>query len=367
MTHPAAAIRLPPSAERGVALPAVLFLVALLTLLLTSGLARVQADRQIAQASEDIARAFAIAQSGLQTYIGTRTTRPPDGDSVRINLTGGYASVVARVVRNPADTLENALYLVRSTGIVIDPSAGAVIQARRSVAQFADWQTGSIESIATLTAANGIQVRNGPAAARIVSGNDGNVDPTCAPPALPIAGSRTTSVAGNPAVDLTFLGAPPSIEEGSGTGPLIAGQTEIDWPAVLGAGFVPDFTTFQNGDMSRSIQRVSGSLTLSGSYQGSGILIVPGNLYVGGSDFYFEGIILVGGMIEFDAATIVIQGLVYSGLNEQLGVNSTRTEIGGNNTLLNITYHACFVSRALSAFTGLAPIANGWQDAWTMY
>ena len=96
----------PSSDDRGFALPAVIFLVALLTLLLTGRLSRVQADRQIAEASEAMADAFAIAQSGLQNYVGSQTVRPPDGDSVRINLTGGYASVISHVIRNPADTTE---------------------------------------------------------------------------------------------------------------------------------------------------------------------------------------------------------------------------------------------------------------------
>jgi hypothetical protein len=353
--------------DRGVALPAVIFLVALLTLLLTTGLARVQADRQISQAAEDIARAWAIAQSGLQTYIGTRTARPADGDSVRINLTGGYANVVARVVRNPADTLENSLYLVRSTGFVIDPGMGAVLQAQRSVTQFADWQTGSIEARAALTAANGIQTRVGPSLGRTVSGNDANLDPTCAPIQPPIAGSITTSVAGNPSVDLTFLGSPDSIQMGSSAGLAVASQTELDWAAVIGPGFVPDFTTFQNGDMTRPIQRVSGNLALNGSFQGSGILIVPGDLVISGSDFYFEGIVLVGGEIDFAAPSIVIQGLVYSGLSELIGDNPGRTEIGDTNTNLYIVYHSCFVNQALAGLTGLAPVANGWQDAWTAY
>ena len=69
--------------ERGFALPAVIFLVALLTLLLTSGLSRVQADRQIAEASEATAEAFAIAQSGLYNYMGSLTARPPNARSRR--------------------------------------------------------------------------------------------------------------------------------------------------------------------------------------------------------------------------------------------------------------------------------------------
>jgi hypothetical protein len=357
-----------PKDVRGFALPAVIFLVALLTMLLTTGLSRVRADRQIAEASEDIADAFAIAQSGLQTYVGTRTARPPDADSVRINLTGGYANVVSQVVQNPSDTTENALYLVRSTGFVIDPDAGAVLQAQRTVTQFADWQTGSIERRAALTAANGIRPRNGPAGTRLVSGNDASSGPSCPATAPPIAGLLTTNVTGPPNLEVTFDGTPPSVEVGSSTGTIIAADTEIDWAATLSASFIPDYTTFQDGDMTRPIQRVTGDLVLNGTYQGSGILIVPNNLILRGPSFSFEGIILVGDGIVFEATSIVIQGLVYSGLNESFGTNPSRTEMGGGtNTELRIIYHSCFVGQALAALTGLAPVANGWHDAWTQY
>jgi type II secretory pathway pseudopilin PulG len=353
--------------ENGFALPAVIFLVALLTLLLTTGLSRVQADRQIAEASEATADAFVIAQSGLQNYLGTRSARPPDGDSVRINLVGGYANVVSTLVRNPSDSTEEQLFLVRSTGYVIDLAAGAFIQAKRTVAQFADWQTGSIERGAALTAANGVRVRNGPSPTdRLVSGYDASSGPACPAPGPAIVGMRTTTV--NGPSDLRYSGVPDSlVEVGGGTGYAVATDTDIDWAGALAPAFVPDYTTFQNGDMTRPIQRVTGDLTLNGSYQGSGILIVTGNLNLSGSAFSFEGIILVGDAIMFQATSITIQGMVVSGLNMLLGGNPARTELLDENELLQIGYHACFVDQGLAALTGLAPVANAWLDSWATY
>ena len=348
--------------ERGFALPAVIFLVALLTLLLTSGLSRVQADRQIAEASEATADAFAIAQSGLQNYVSSQTTRPPDGDSVRINLTGGYANVISRVIRNPADTLEKSLYLVRSTGFVINPLAGSLIQAQRTVAQFADWQTGSIERRAAFTAANGIRREAADGEARSISGLD-----VCGiEPAIP--GVRADTVTGDPA-SVSFNGTPALIMQGSLAGPTVALETEIDWAGATSPAFVPDYTSFQNGDIfGFSIQRVAGNLTLNGGYAGSGIFIVPGNLDIEGATFYFEGIILVGGEIQFDADIIIIDGLAYSGLNEQQGANPPRSEIDtDSNWFLRIRFDSCKVRQALAALTGLAPVANAWLDSWAKY
>jgi hypothetical protein len=345
--------------ERGFALPAVIFLVALLTLLLTTGLARVQADRQIAEAGEATADAFAIAQSGLQNYMGSRTTRPPDGDSVRVNLTGGYANVVSRVVRNPADTTENSLYLVRSTGFVIDPLAGAAIQAQRSVAQFADWQSGTIEWRAALTAASGLTAEDDDAATpRVISGFD-----ECG--GDPIPGARTDTDA--PTVGVTYAGSTALIEQGAGAQTAIANQTEIDWAGALSSAFVPDYTTFQNGDTTFPIQRIMGYFNPGGAVSGSGLLIVRDSLRPTGSGFYFEGVILVGGGFNFDADSNVIHGLVVTGLNRQLGLWANPTDLGGLGEISRVSFNSCKVSRALAALAGMAPLANGWLDTWATY
>ncbi len=103
--------------------------------------------------------AFAVAQSGLQTYIGmSRDSTPPDGDSLRINVVGGYADVVAQLIRN--DTPNSIqMYVVRSRGHVIVPSVGPEPQAVRTVAQFAQWG-GTLRRVAALTSINKIIVTN---------------------------------------------------------------------------------------------------------------------------------------------------------------------------------------------------------------
>jgi type II secretory pathway pseudopilin PulG len=350
--------------QRGFALPAVIFLVALLTLLLTSGLSRVQADRQIAEASEATADAFALAQSGLYNYIGSLSARPPDGDSVRINLTGGYANVISRVLRNPSDTTENSLYLVRSTGIVINPLAGSVTQAQRTVAQFADWQPGSIERRAALTTPNGAWHRDDP------DGNPWWIEGTDACGVEPpIPALRTTNITEPSPTTTPIVYTGSVVQEGAGTGPAIAAQTEIDWATVTSPAFVPDFTTFQDGDLAGfSIQRLSGNYIVSSGRAGSGILIIPGRLDLDpGGAFYFRGVVLVGDYVDFDAGTAVIEGLLVSGLNMQQGFTPPRTELGAEADFIWIRFHSCYVNQAMAALTGMAPVANAWLDSWAKY
>jgi type II secretory pathway pseudopilin PulG len=349
--------------SRGFALPAVILLVALLTVLLTSGLSRVRTDRQIAEASDETAAALAIAESGLQAYFGTAATRPADGDSTRINVPGGYANVVVHLVRQPADTMRRSLYLVRSTGVAINPDSGAQPRALRTVAQFAEWEAGYLLRQAALTVANGLRKKGGPATLTF-NGNDG-----CgAEPPIPAVWS-TNWETGPPNPPPTYEPSPPGmITEGAGTGASIAAQTAIDWAGALGGNLAPDFASFQHGDSTYPIQRVTGDLTLGGAEQsGSGILIVSGDLLLTTDNFSFQGIMLVGGRIDFDAGYHMIRGIVVSGLNEQLGINPQRTEMGGPGKDVDLSYDSCQIQAALARLSGFAPVRNAWFDNWASY
>ena len=346
--------------RRGFALPVVILIVALLTVLLTSGLTRARAERQIADASDETAAALAVAQSGLQTYLGTVTARPADGDSTRINVTGGYANVVTYVVRIPGDTSQRSLYLVRATGFVINPDSGASPRAVRTVAQFAEWETGYMLPRAALTTANGLHVEK----QAVSTFKAWGVDACSAQPTLPGARTSTYIEEGPPSLYPDTLGNPGMIFHGSSTGPMIANQTHINWAGALGADLTPDYTTFQNGSTTYPIQRVSGDLSVSGA--GSGILVVPGDLTIpSGAVFIFRGILLVGGKLDVTAWFVQIRGLVVTGLNEQLGINPQATRIRGQS--FSAVYNSCEVANALAALTGLAPVRNAWLDNWATY
>jgi hypothetical protein len=349
----------------GFALPAVILLVALLTVLLTSGLTRARVERQIAQASDDMATAYAVAQSGLQTYMGTVTTIPADGDSTRINVTGGYANVVVHLVRRPADTTVRRLYLVRSTGVAITPDSGAAPRARRTLAQFAEWEPAHILRRAAFTAANGIRKNEGVSPWHRITGND--LSSACSPTEPAIPGARTTTVTiEDPDPTVSYLGDPGLIEHGGGQSVAIATQTGIDWAAALGPSILPDYASFQNGNWSFPIQRVFGDLSAPLLAGGSGLLIVSGDLTISGA-FVFHGVILVGGDIDLgEYSSVFIKGLVVSGLNYQLGDTPGRSDIG-DGLILDIAFASCYVEQAMAPLRGLAPVRNAWLDTWASY
>ena len=137
--------------------------------MLSTVMVRVRTDLALAVSSSDVTEGLIIAQNGLRTYLASATERPADGDSIRINVQGGYAMVVARLVQRPTDTLDNWRFVIRSTGYVIKPADGSDPRAIRTVGQFADWQHGAIYTSAALTAINGVDVKSVENLKRIVS------------------------------------------------------------------------------------------------------------------------------------------------------------------------------------------------------
>ena len=354
--------------QAGFALPVVLLLVALLTALLTVGLTRAANDVQIAVASQAVDEAIVVARSGLQTYFGSvtlsgcgRALRPSDGDSVRINVTGGYADVVARVVLRPADSLANWLYVVRSTGRVIWPAMGATPVGNRTVAQFAEWQSGVLALPAAFTAVNGLN--RTPGGSGQLHGADEHGTSGC-----PTAPRRSLRVpAGVP--DLTSYDLTGNPALGGGAPADIVTAARIDWAAVVTPGRIaPDFTSPRPDDGTYPIQFVTGNGTLGSAGAttfGRGLLIVTGDLTVLGSFVQWYGVVLVGGTIRFDAADQRFDGLVASGLNRQLGLAPPVGTIGGDYT--DIDYNSMYVYLAMRPLTGFAPVANAYTEHWSTY
>jgi len=342
--------------------------VALLTALLTVGLTRAASDMQIAVASQAVDEAAVVARSGLQTYLGTLTLdgcmkaiRPPDGDSVRINVQGGYSDVVARVVQRPPDTLANWLYLIRSVGHVIWPGTGATPVANRTVAQFAEWQSGQLALPAAFTAANGLTRTSGGSGQ--LHGSDEHGTSGC-----PTLARRMLRVAGT-VPSLSSFDLDGAAAQGGGAAADIVTDARIDWAAVLTPGrLVPDFTSVQADDGTYTLQLVTGNATLGSGGTATisrGLLIVSGDLTVLGSFVQWYGVILVGGVIRFDADDQRFDGLVASGLNRQLGMPVPTGSIGGD--YLDIDYNSMYVYLAMGPLTGFAPIANAYIEHWATY
>jgi hypothetical protein len=343
--------------DSGFALPLTLFVLVLVTIMLAAVMIQVQTDRRIAESSGDLVESLTIAQSGLQLYMrhySLINSRPVDGDSLRINVAGGYADVVARVVRKPADTLGGIVYLVRSRGRLIKPTQGADPQARRLVAQFARWQYGTMNVYAAFAPINDFACPSCAGTFQLLGYDQCGLRPT-------VPGLRAPN-------GPTPYFAPPYVDPATVTGPVSSTFASIafigiDWAAVLGTGFTPDYTTLTNLD-TWSTYRLTGNQTLT-NVSGTGLLVVEGNLTL--DDFYWRGAVLVGGRIVFFADTTRIEGAVVSGLQDQTGAAASIGRWGPAGSHVQIEYNSCNLAQAFGSLTGFALMPGGWMDNWASY
>ncbi|MBI4500978.1 MAG: hypothetical protein HY700_07435 [Gemmatimonadetes bacterium] len=355
--------------QSGFALPLAIFFMAILTLLLTAAFAKIQGDRRVADSSGDAVTALAVAQSGLHTYVGTRTGRPANGDSVRVNVVGGYADVIAHVMQRPADTMAAELFVVRSTGHVINPTQGSDPQASRTVARFVQWQaSGGLTTFpAAFTAANGL--RNYTNGIVTITGVDS-------------ASCGATTIGGlwvyknNPnyggANGITMSGSPAHNDDDNNQS-TVADRIGVTWSTIEADGFTPNYTSLSNTSTLNtwSTYVVSGTPTLTAS--GSGILIAKDSLIignVGAPSITWSGIILVGKSVRFNALITRIEGLLVTGLDRQLSGGASNTNngsVGGTGKTQIIEYNSCNIRRALQYVSGFAPVLNGWVDNWGTY
>ncbi len=344
--------------NRGFALPTTVLLVTVLTVMLAAAFTRSSSEHQIADGAQFQEEALSIAESGLQRFMESTTSRPSDGDSVRFNSTGGYAWVFVHSLQTPADQYANETFMISSTGYVIETSQGSTPVAEHTVGQMAFWQTGIVLPSAAFTAANGI--RNWGNSNTTISGNYYSTDTN----GLRIPSTPTLT-------NMSLSGSPSSIVTGGGVQGT-ALDTGVDWQRILDGDFECENTSIFSGSFNFNFESycIEGDLNLQ-KYYGSGLLIVKGELTVTGKwgYAYWYGPILVGGRIMFEAPQTRFYGAVVSGLDEQVPALPTvlRTHLGNSGKNVRIRYYRPYIETSLDFLTGLVPIGNTWIDNWATY
>jgi type II secretory pathway pseudopilin PulG len=352
------------SAELGFALPMTILVLAMMTVMLTAAFTRVSADRRIADGTEATVTALAIAQAGLQTYLSVQDSEPPNGDSVRINVMGGYAWVVPHIIQDPTGVPVLKTFVVRSTGYLIAPTAGPDPLAERTVAQFAVWEPGSIRQLGAVTAFGSDPAVN----------DHGGVDPfwvfgadDCGEE-VAVPGVRTYTTSG---LSSTNPDDGPRNNLVTGTRAEIAAETGIDWDAIVNDGALqPDYTSLVPNDTTFKTYFIDAGEVDAENFKGTGLLVITGELDTGNSSshgyFVWDGIVLLGGALDADAMdSTVINGLLITGLNTLTG-ESAPTTVFDNNPV-HVRYNSCNVSRALERWKGFRPLPGAWVDTWATY
>ena len=347
--------------RRGFAIPIAILVIAVLTIMIAGGFSLVSAERRSVADQKSQISAFRIAEQGLELYLVRRdsllagqpgyTKVPGPKDSVRINMTGGYADVSLTRLR-PVRGSQSGLYVVRSKGTETAGAYAGTPQGVRTVAQYVLWEPAPMQVLAGWTALSGLQKNGG-------AGTIGGID-LCGDSAA-VAGvvvpvnpgyeGKTVAV-GNPPVDSV---APDSVA--------------IDWNAIVNLGMITPTITIPGGSWPTAaladtnyypIIRINGDYTLPSS--GQGMLIVTGHLTVNGSTTW-KGVLLVGGDIISNGNN-GIQGATVSGLNVKLGTYTPSSVANGTK---QYNYNSCAVAKATTAMGALVTLRNTWVDNWVEY
>jgi hypothetical protein len=346
-----------------------LFIIVVLTTLSAGAFTMIGSERRVADDHRAQLDAYILARRGLEQYVGSRsalgfTSNPPAAlESTTVALPGGYAVVVLREVKAPVGTTVPGLYLLRSRGVkTLGGTLTGVVTGERTVAQYVKYQFASLEVKSAWTAMGGL-VKNG--GSGTLSGADAcGSAPGVAGVAVPNTPGYTQS--GGTSVP---AGSPAVLEMGTAA-QTVAG-VPLDWNGIVNGGALAPDIEYPGGSWPTTanwsdpdfwpVIRVNGDFSLPAD--GRGTLIVTGNLTMSGS-LNWRGIILVGGALASNGNNTV-DGAVISGLNTKLGMSVPVSDVG--NGTKTYRYNSCDVASAVKGFVGIVPYKNAGVDNWPAY
>ena len=350
--------------RRGIALPTILMLIAILSVMAAGAITLVGTERRVVGYEAGATRAYALARSGLDRFLSARdslgfTSVPPAPvESVRVALPGGYADVVMEQVRAELGLASPAMYVVRSRGVLLDRSARPRPLAERTIAQYARWQRAAMQVLAAHTSLGGI---NKLGTAGTLSGID-----ACGA-ATAVAGVAVPATPGYTQPPGPFLpvGTPNLLD--LGTVPLAIQTVTVDWGTIVSQGIAAAAVQLPGGIWPSPAQWADPDywpiIVVNGDYtvpsDGRGLLAVTGTLTLPAMR-QWDGILLSGGALLVPGGATV-QGAVVTGLNAKLGAVVSADQLSGPYVA---QYHACHIARALDVFKGLTPLRNATIDRW---
>ena len=340
----------------GFILPTTLLVMTVLTVMLAAAFVLVSAEYRVTDNSFASSRALALAQAGLQNYFATGHNLTGAADSTVFTFSNGYARVAAFKLRDPSAT-HQALWVVRSIGFDTVRAQPGQPNGQRAIAQFAQFQPGVLPGLAAVVAPNGVEFTG--------SGNapDGSDASFCSPsssnygmvvPPGGLSGPSMPAPTGTPAgVNPLYTSAAQIID-----------STRIDWPALLGGQFTPDYTT---SPPCLDARQTSGGFPVglcvgnaSLNNRRYGLLVVTGNVTLE-SGVHWDGILVVGGNVNANRANVIVHGMIITGLS---GPSVAPDTLQRGNT---IQWASCYNGPSVATLSGLVPIKNAWVDNWSTY
>jgi hypothetical protein len=351
--------------RRGVALPMVLLLVTILSVLAAGAITLVTIERRVVGNEAVKTQAEAIARTGLDRFIADRpslgfTSEPPAvAESTRIIVANGYADVVMERVREERGLAVPALFVIRSRGVRLDRARRPRPIAERTIAEYARWQRPGMQVLAGWTSLRGIAKQG---SAGVMSGIDAcGAAAGVAGAAVPTAPGYVQS-SGSPAL----VGTPPLLD--LGTSAQAAAAVTLDWADIASRGLGAATITLPGGSWPTATEWANPAfwpvIIVRGDWSpptdGRGLLVVTGNLSLPASRVW-DGVIIVGEQLQA-VADATVNGAMLSGLNLKLGMpNAPADAVDGT---VVVQYNSCHVARALASFGGLSPMRNATIDRW---
>jgi len=340
--------------REGFALALVVLLLFAVALTGATGYRVVASEAFQSQQALETDQSLAVAQGGLEWFVGNQRGTVPDSTNYDIN--GGTAVITTRKVATLS--LEEDLYLVKSRGIYTDPRFPG-IPATRVVSQYALYKKVPVNVMApVMTTAGQTTVENNGS----VSGADYASSGSC------------TSAVGATLYGIVARGNARIRGSGSITGyptqwlalsnfNSVVDSVDTAWDVYSDPTFPVDFdddwpgsSWFNAHPDSFPVVRVNGNFTPSWSQWGRGVLIVTGELRLDAWKWWtWYGIILAGDIDDIDQRSYsTIYGTLVGGQGSSMG----NWDIEGST----IRYHSCFVESAGLSLAHLSPMDNSWWE-----
>ena len=343
---------------------------ALITAAVVAGYSSINAEVVSNNAMRAQQRAYQLAEVGMQQFLLRRNESgfctncvadPAVADSewTRVNLTGGYADVVAMRVRARMGDGSPALFFVRSRGVdtlVRLSGSGSATYATRTVGQYATFGTSGVRPLGAWTSLSGIT--SDPASGRVpVVGTNGcNAFHVMPGVVLPRGGNWTdygTDPTGAPPVDSSMFRD--SLQKRVG----------IDWKAIVNENAIPADITIPPGSWPSfadpnywPVIRLKRSASLP---TGRGLIIADSHVVVD-EGYSWNGIILAGSGLFVYGWGGTVNGVQISQLNYMLGNGYTpqyRDYVGEQK---RVQFNSCVAANAAARLRSYFVLPNTWVD-----
>lgn len=326
--------------RRGAALPFTLLLLIALALLSGAGFLLAFLDLRTAENQASSVRAFYVAEAALNRHLAERTADTSDLVQTTYDIDGNLASVVSsRLLR--LDGFRQ-LRLVRAEGVYDPLREGS---ARRTLARVVLTPVPLRPAAALLSRGEIVLGPLGRVSGLATSGTCGTAPSSVAGLAVPADGFRGDTAA--------LHGVPPLLATADIDS--LALRSGLDWANVRRPEYIrPEIIVTDSWPIQVPpgpgewpvVYAGAGAPPITSTLEGTGVLVVDGDLVVPGS-LRWEGVAVIGGDLTV-SGSLDIRGSGYVGLSKSVGFTDS-FDLGGH---VSIRYDACAVAMAAARLAG---------------